>query len=242
MADYPRGVPAGSTCASLSPVTPDELERGVRGAYDTVAADYAAYFADLGAEAPLDLAMLDAFVEAVTGARGEEGPPLVLDAGCGTGRVGRHLLARGCRVAGVDLSPGMAGQAHRGSPGLPVVVGSLAALPYADARFDAVLLWYSTIHTPPAGQPRLLAEASRVLRPGGHLLIGFQAGAGTRDVAPAYRTVGHEIELERHLVAADQVSDWLAAAGLRELARLVRRARDGERDDQASVLAQRPVT
>ncbi|MQW77432.1 methyltransferase domain-containing protein [Nocardioides sp. dk4132] len=214
----------------------------MRRAYDTVAADYAAHLPDLRAESALDRAMLDAFAGAVRGPGDDAGRPLVLDAGCGTGRIGRYLHARGSRVVGVDLSPGMVAQARRARPDLPVVVGSLAALPYADARFDGVLLWYSTIHAPPADQPRLLAEAARVLRPGGHLLVGFQSGTGTRDVAPAYRTFGHEIELERHLVTADQMSGWLAAAGLREVARLVRRAQDGEPDDQASVLAQRPAS
>ncbi|UMG92792.1 hypothetical protein [Nocardioides sp. TF02-7] len=100
-----------------------------------------------------------------------------------------------------------------------------------------MLLWYSTIHTPPATVPLLVAEAVRVLRPGGHLLIGFQAGAGTRDVSEIYRRLGHDVELERHLFAPDEVTGWLADAGLHELARTVRRPREGERDDQAAVLA-----
>lgn len=217
--------------------TPDL--RTVRHAYDTVAADYAARLPDTRAEAPLELAMIDAFVAAVTPSAPADARPRVLDAGCGAGRISRHLTARGCRVEGVDLSVGMVALARRDQPEVPFVVGSLAALPYADARFDGVLLWYSTIHTPPAGQPRLLAEAARVLRPGGHLLVGFQSGTGTRDVAPAYRAFGHEIVLERHLVTADQVSAWLEAAGVGEVSRLVRRAQGGERDDQAFVLAAR---
>ena len=47
--------------------TPDPLDfRGVRHAYDTVAEDYASRLPDTRAEAPLDLAMIDAFAEAVT--------------------------------------------------------------------------------------------------------------------------------------------------------------------------------
>ena len=51
--------------------TPDPLDfRTVRHAYDTVAEDYAARLPDTRAEAPLDLAMLDAFAAAV--ASGED--------------------------------------------------------------------------------------------------------------------------------------------------------------------------
>jgi SAM-dependent methyltransferase len=217
---------------SVSPSASSDF-RDVRRAYDTVASDYATHLPDTRAEAPLDLAMVDAFTEAVR----SDDDPLVLDAGCGTGRMSRYLTDRGCRVVGVDLSPGMVAMARRDQPDLRFTVGSLADLPFPGGRFAGVLLWYSTIHTPPANQDGVFAEAARVLRPGGHLLVGFQAGHGTRDVAPAYRRFGHEITLERHLFTPDQVAGWLEAAGLREMCRLIRRARGSERDDQAVLLA-----
>jgi SAM-dependent methyltransferase len=217
---------------SVSPSASTDF-RSVRLAYDTVAGDYATHLPDTRAEAPVDLAMVDAFAEAVC----SDDDRLVLDAGCGTGRMSRYLADRGCRVVGVDLSPGMVAMARRDHRELPFGVGSLADLPFPDDRFTGVLLWYSTIHTPTAGQARVFAEAARVLRPGGHLLVGFQAGTGTRDVAPAYRRFGHEIALERHLFTADQVAERIEAAGLREVCRLIRRARGTERDDQAVLLA-----
>lgn len=207
--------------------------RSVRHAYDTVAEDYAARFPDTRAEAPLDLAMIDAFAEAVLSGDGAR----VLDAGCGAGRMSRYLAERGCRVEGVDLSSSMIAMARRDHRDLVFTVGSLTDLPYPDDEFAGVLLWYSIIHTPPAGQARIFAEATRVLRPAGHLLVGFQAGEGKRDVSGAYRRFGHEIQLERHLYTADHVASQLEAAGLREVCRLVRRAQDNERDDQAVLLA-----
>lgn len=209
---------------------------GVRLAYDTVAEDYATHLPDTRAETSLDLAMIDAFATAVT----ESGDPHVLDAGCGAGRISRYLAGRGCRTRGVDLSPGMVAMAHHNHPDLAFAAGSLTDLPFADAQFAGVMLWYSIIHTPPAGQARIFAEASRVLRPGGHLLVGFQAGAGSRDVSAAYRRFGHEIELERHLYTADQVASRIEVAGLREVCRMVRRAQGRETDDQAALLAAKP--
>lgn len=214
---------------------PDPLDfRTVREAYDTVAADYAALLPDTRAEAALDLAMVEAFAAAVASS-GDA--PRVLDAGCGTGRMSRYLADRGCLVEGVDLSPGMVSMARRDHPDLVFAVGSLTALPYPDEQFAGVLLWYSIIHTPSEAHEPIFTEVRRVLRPGGHVLVGFQAGTGTRDVSAVYRRFGHEVELQRHLVTADQVASQLASVGMPEECRLVRRGQGNERDDQAFVLA-----
>ena len=208
--------------------TPDSVQR----AYDAVAPTYAAHFPGTEPEAPLDLAMVDAFATAVATSENKR----VLDAGCGTGRMSRYVADRGCHVEGVDLSPGMVEQARRAQPDLRFEVAELGALPRADATFDGVLLWYSTIHTPPAGQPAIFAEAARVLRRHGHLLVAFQSGEGARDVSAAYARFGHDVELERHLFTPDEVAAWATGAGLTETARMVRRAVDTERDDQAALL------
>lgn len=79
----------------------------IRAAYDANAEAYAAAFPGTEPEQDLDLAVIDHFV----GLLGEH--PEVLDAGCGTGRMGRYLADRGCRVRGIDLSPGMLAIARR---------------------------------------------------------------------------------------------------------------------------------
>ncbi len=210
---------------------------GVRVAYDAVARDYAKHLPDTRAETSMDLAMVDAFADAVatssTAAR-------VLDAGCGTGRMSRYLADSHCDVEGVDLSPGMIEMACHFHPDLKFGVGSLNALAYPDNYFDGVLLWYSIIHTPPVDHDRIFAEAGRVLRSGGHILIGTQSGYGVRDVAPAFRRFGHEIELVRYLTTADQIVARLEGVGLRETARMVRVSGGSERDGQTVVLASAP--
>jgi len=205
----------------------------VRSAYDTLADTYAARLPDTRAEAPLDLAMLEQFAADVQAS----GAGPVLDAGCGAGRITRHLADRGLTIEGLDLSPAMVAAARRDHPDLTFTVGSITDLPHTDHSFAGVLLWYSTIHTPPDRLDRVVTEVARVLRPGGHLLIAFQSGHGTRDLAPAYRRFGHDVELERYLTTADDVAAHLRATALTETCRLVRAAQDRERDAQSLLLA-----
>lgn len=204
----------------------------VRRAYDTVAGLYAEQLPDTSAESSLELAMLEAFVEAVDGGR-------VLDAGCGTGRVSRYVADRGCRVEGFDLSPGMVAQARRTHPDLAFAVGDVRRPPFADATYDGVLLWYSLIHLPTDQLPGVLGRMRRLLRPQGSVLVAFQAGTARRDVAGFYRRHGHEITLERQCHDPDEMARALTTAGFGEVARSVRAGRggDGERDGQACLLA-----
>lgn len=211
-------------------------EDQTRRAYDTVADDYARLLPDTRAETRLDLAMVDTFVDHVRDA-GE-----VLDAGCGTGRLTRYLADHGCTVRGLDLSPGMVAAGRRAHPDLHLQVASLLDLPFADGRFAGALLWYSTIHTPGPGLPPLLAEVVRVVRPGGVLLVGFQAGHGTVDLAASYGRHGHDVELTRWRRAPAEMAALLTAAGTTEVARLVRAPdpqQPWEDDDQAFLLVRR---
>jgi SAM-dependent methyltransferase len=198
--------------------------------YDAVAADYARHFPGTEPEAPIDLAMIDHLIALL-------GPtPRVLDAGCGTGRMARHLTDRGVRVAGVDLSSGMVAMARRDHPDVPTAVASTTALPFADSSYDAAMYWYSTIHSPDHHLPRILDEAARVVRPGGLVLLAFQVGDGPREVGRGYRAMGHDVRLVRFHRSLDRWSTLLDAAGMDEVARL-QRAPLGEKEPQGIVLA-----
>jgi ubiquinone/menaquinone biosynthesis C-methylase UbiE len=207
-------------------------EDGVRLAYDEVADSYADYFQSTEPEQPVELAMIDHFASLLSGVR------KVLDAGCGAGRFLPLLAALDCRVEGVDLSPGMVRRAQLDHPLFATRVGSLTQLPYPAASFDGYFSWYSTIHSPDTDLPHIFGEARRVLRAGGALLVAFQSGSGTRDVADAYRRHGHNIVLERYNRTPTEVAEVLAAKGLQEVARLERRPVGAhERDSQAVVVA-----
>lgn len=94
-------------------------------------------------------------------------PRAVLDLGCGAGFLANYLAARGHRVTGLDTSPEAleVARQHDASRSVEYVVGDACTLPFADASFDAVCAMDLIEHvTEPA---RLVAEAARVLRPGG---------------------------------------------------------------------------
>lgn len=113
------------------------------------------------------LAVLDAAL--ADGAR-------VLELGCGAGVPITEHLARRFRVTGLDLSPGQLDMARRCVATAEFVRGDMAALAFADAAFDAVVAFYAIIHVPRDEHGQVLAEAFRVLRPGG--LLVMTAGTG----------------------------------------------------------------
>lgn len=90
----------------------------------------------------------------------------VLEVGCGTGLILRHLADVAARAVGVDLSPGMLSRAR--ARGLEVHEGSATSLPFADASFDVAVSFKTLPHVPDL--PQALAEMARVVRPGGVLV------------------------------------------------------------------------
>lgn len=206
-----------------------QTQDAVRTSYDTVAADYARMMADTSREHPRDLAVIDDFIAMV-----DHRP--VLDAGCGAGRISRYLTDRGVRVQGVDLSPQMIAQGMARHPDLDLSVASITDLPHGDVSFGGVLLWYSTIHLSDPDLGRALDESLRVLMPGGHLLIAFQSGVGTRALFEGYP--GADVALERYLRRADEVSEQLTARGATEVLRW-ERSGGADSDDHTMLIHQK---
>jgi SAM-dependent methyltransferase len=129
---------------------------------------------------------------------------LILDAGCGTGNNLAHFRAFG-RTVGIDLSD----EALRfcRTRGVTVARGSVLALPFADASFDAVTSFDVLYHRWVEDDRPAVREVVRVLRPGGLFLLRV----------PALRMLwgAHdEAVLSRHRYTTREVRTLLEGAGL----------------------------
>lgn len=138
-------------------------------AYAARAADYTSALGAIEDMHELDRRRIERWAKDIRGP--------VIDAGCGPGHWTDFLHKRGVDISGVDLVPEFIESARIRFPEVSFRVSSLRALDVADGSLNGVLAWYSLIHLAPAELPHILAELARVLRPQGHLLVGFFDGA-----------------------------------------------------------------
>lgn len=143
----------------------------------------------------------------------------VLELGIGMGlNLAYYDPAKVTEVKGVDPSPELRARAEAAphDPALKVSVedGTAEALPFPDKSFDCVVCTFTlcSVHTPPAA----LAEARRVLKPGGRFLFcehGLAPDPGVanwqRRIEPVWKRLAGGCHLTR------PVSSSIAAGGFR---------------------------
>jgi SAM-dependent methyltransferase len=107
----------------------------------------------------------------------------VLDIACGSGLVVRLAHGAGATVAGIDAADALIAVARARTPEADLRVGSMYDLPWADGSFDVAIsvngIW--------GGCEDALAEAFRVLRPGGRLGISFWGKGPPLDIRDFFR-------------------------------------------------------
>jgi SAM-dependent methyltransferase len=137
----------------------------------------------------------------------------VLEIGPGPGRTTDVLLRMAPRLTAAEVDPDLAARlAERlAGTGVEVVHADGTDMPFPDGRFSAALSFTMLHHVPSAElQDRLLAEAARVLRPG-----GFLAGVDSLD-SDDFRAL-HEGDVCVP-VSPDGLADRLRRAGFTDTA------------------------
>lgn len=138
-------------------------------------------------------------------ARVPEGAALA-DLGCGPGELLSRLSGKACLLVGVDSAPRMlelAAQKLAGAPGVSLRLGDLAHLPLREGEVQVAVFSLVLHHLP--DPVAALAEARRVLAPGGLVLV---ADFDRHDKEELREHPGARLGIDRQTLA-----DWLAQAG-----------------------------
>ena len=194
----------------------------VRRGYDDLGATWSEKSADEAGQA------LDAVLGALPG------DARVLDAGCGDGVPVLDRLAEESEAVGLDLSGELLALAGERVPAAALAQGDMAALPFADGVFDAVVAFYSLIHVPRAEHLATIEEFARVLSPGGTLLVteGAEEWTGTN---PDW--LDADVTMHWEMAGPEATRDQLRDAGFsirREWGVPDTLGDDGEGEDDAS--------
>lgn len=109
----------------------------------------------------------------------------VIDLGCGSGRVLVWNRDSGAWQVGIDVSPFFAVEALES---VDLALGDLRRLPFADGAFNKAYALDVFEHLSMDGLKAVLAEAARVLEPGGHLFVYSHVRKNSR-LAIGLRTI-----------------------------------------------------
>lgn len=141
-----------------------------------------------------------------------DGSRHILEVGCGSGHWLQQLAKRGYGVVGLDPSGGMLRTTQYKSLQRSVVQGCAEAIPCPRALFDRIFRVNSFHHF--FDQRRFLAEAYRVLRPGGGIMIiGLDPHTGL-DRWWIYDYFPQVIEMDKkRYPSTGQIRDSMAAYG-----------------------------
>ena len=154
--------------------------------YDLIAAWYRQHFIRRN----LDKAIMGEFLP---GSR-------LLHAGCGSGQVDRNLQYS-MGITALDISKGALRLYSRNNPeALEVVHGDIMALPFGDETFDGYYNLGVVEHFTPAQILKILAEAKRVLRPGGRMVIFWP-----HRLAPSVMVLGTWHWILKHLLRSEAI-------------------------------------
>lgn len=131
----------------------------------------------------------------------------LLDVGCGSGWISRRLRPRVQSATALDFSPDMIALAI-GSGDLTAVLADAQVLPFREASFDRVLVYFMLMNfTEPAAIISALREGLRLLTPGGRLLAGQMPLSSRREIYDREKRRYLEYCREKFKLGADLAGD-----------------------------------
>lgn len=137
----------------------------------------------------------------------------VLDLCCGHGIISASLAEAGVLVTGLDFSPAMLRMARARVPEAEFVEGDAMALPFEADAFSGVTIGFGMPHVPEP--PKVMAEAHRVLKPGGRLAYSVWHGEDAASaLAYVFQAIGAHGDPSIQLPPGPGASDY----GIRDIA------------------------
>ncbi|MUM78558.1 methyltransferase domain-containing protein [Pseudodesulfovibrio sp. F-1] len=144
----------------------------------------------------------------------------VVDLCCGTGALADMAAGAGLRVVGVDLSPAMLHQARGRGNGVRYLLADAAATGLEPAGFAGCAISFALHEKPPEIGRAILAEALRLVRPGGLVVVAdYRTANGARlagaAIALVERLAGRDHHAcYRHFMEKGGCSAFLTRFGL----------------------------
>lgn len=103
----------------------------------------------------------------------------ILEIGCGRGALLNALAELGAKVAGIDPDQAALAEARRAAPTAILRQAGAESLPFVDAAMHAAIFVNSLHHVPIPGMTGALAEAARIVEPGGDVIVVEPLPEGT---------------------------------------------------------------
>lgn len=115
----------------------------------------------------------------------------LLDIGCGSGLFCSEASRFTSHVTGFDATPELLDEARKRAPALTFLAGEMEELPFPDAQFDVVTGFNSFQYA--ADVPKALADAARILKPGGKLIAMIWGNKADCEAAAYLAAVGSQL-------------------------------------------------
>jgi ubiquinone/menaquinone biosynthesis C-methylase UbiE len=134
--------------------------------------------------------------ERVIGYCKDKKPGIVLEAGCGRGRIIERVLPCCGMVIGVDYSPEMVrvcSERFSGNPDVRIYEEDISGMHFRDDYFDLVTLTFNTLGNTDMAKEGVLLEMKRVLKPDGGLLISVYSEKAGEIQRETYQMLGLDI-------------------------------------------------